>query len=175
MNDSDPAGTDSTERWRADRTTFQRVYDVVAGTRESLSAKEFGDLAHCSTNGARRALDQLVEMGVADRRETRPVTYRRNDSYFTWRRIESLAREHTAEDLRQRLAELVEEDREFQERYGVPTPDAVPADHSVVEDHETLHERWEDLNEWRTVRRDVPVLQRAIQRAESGSSGHVEV
>lgn len=173
MNDDGPPTGDAAERWQADRTTFERVYDVVSGVREPLSAAEFADLARCSTNGARRALDQLSEMGVVERRETRPVTYRRNDAYFTWRRVESLAEEYTAEELRARVADLVAEDREFQERYDAPTPDAVSTEDRPIADQDAVEGVWADLDEWRTVRRDVAVLRRAVRRANSGGGGTV--
>lgn len=159
--------TNETGQWHEDRTTFQRVYDVLVATREFLSAAEFADRADCSANGARRALEQLAEMGIASRQDARPARYRRNDSYFTWRRVESLAREHPVEELRERIDSLIQDDEAFQEEYGVPDPDAVSTDSLPVDDHEALHERWEDLQEWRTVRRDIRVLRRAVQQAES--------
>lgn len=158
----------ATDRWRGDRTTFQRVYDVLVGTRTFLTASEFAEMADCSESGARGALEQLAEMGIAERRGGRPSGYRRNDSYFRWRRVESLAREHSPEDLRTRVDELIEEDGTFQERYGVPDPDAVSSDDLPVDDHEALHERWEDLSEWRTIRRDIRILRRAARRADAG-------
>jgi len=159
------------DRWQGDRTTFQRVYDVLVATREFLTAPEFAERADCSENGARRALEQLAEMGIASRRDARPARYRRNDSYVTWRRVESLAHEYTAEELRERIAELIGDDGAFQEAYGVPDPEAVSTDDLPVDDHEALHERWEDLQEWRTVRRDIRLLRRAVQRAESPVDG----
>lgn len=161
------APTNDTGQWQKDRTTFQRVYDVLVATREFMTAAEFAERADCSANGARRALEQLAEMGIASRQDARPARYRRNDSYFTWRRVESLARDYTAEELRERIDGLIQDDEAFQEEYGVPEPDAVSTDDLPVDDHETLHERWEDLQEWRTVRRDIRVLRRAVQQAES--------
>lgn len=161
------APANDTDQWQEDRTTFQRVYDVLVATRAFLSAAEFAERAACSENGARRALEQLAEMGIASRQDSRPVRYRRNDSYFTWRRVESLAREHPVEALRERIDELIQADEAFQEAYGVPEPDAVSTDDLPVDDHEALYDRWDDLQEWRTVRRDIRVLRRAVQRAES--------
>jgi predicted ArsR family transcriptional regulator len=155
------------DRWEEDRTTFQRIYDVVLGTQEYQSATAFADHASCSETAARRALEQLAEMGIADRREGRPATYRRNEAYLTWKRVESLAREHTPETLRSRLDELVADDQDFQQRLGVPDPDAVTVADLPVDDHETAEQRWEALSEWRTVRRDIRVLRRAVQRAEA--------
>lgn len=157
------------DRWQEDRTTFQRVYDVLVGTADPLTADQFADRADCSENGARRALEQLSEMGIAERRDGRPAGYRRNDSYLTWRRVESLASEHSPEALRRRVAELIDEDEAFQDRYDVPSPDAVSLDDVPIDDHDALHERWSDLGAWRSVRRDIRVLRRAVQRAESGA------
>lgn len=160
-------GTSASDRWQEDRTTFQRVYDVLVGSQAFLTAGEFAEEANCSETGARKALEQLSEMGIAERRDGRPAGYRRNDSYFRWKRIELLAREHSPDELRTRVDELVEEDARFQETYGVPDPDAVSTADVAVDDHDALHDYWEDLSEWRTVRRDIRVLRRAVERAET--------
>lgn len=172
MTDRSGPGEPRSERWSGDRTTFQRVYDVLVGTTDPAAAGQFAEWADCSENGARRALEQLVEMGIAARSNERPALYRRNPSYFRWKRVETLARDHSISELRARLEELIETDRELQEKYGVPDPDAVVADESI-EDHETLHDRWDDLTEWRTIRRDVTLLQRAVRRAESSTDGQI--
>jgi predicted transcriptional regulator len=153
--------------WTGDRTTFQRVYDLVVGAREFERAGTFAERADCSETAARNALEQLTEMGIARRRDGRPATYRRNDSYFRWKRVESLADEHDPAELRQRVDDLIDRDTTFQERYGVPEPDAVRTDDLPADDHDALHDRWDDLREWRTVRRDIRVLRDAVERAES--------
>ena len=165
--------TSAADRWRNDRTTFQRVYDVLVGSPAVLTASDVADRADCSETGARQALEQLSEMGIAERRDGRPVGYRRNDAYLRWKRVESLAREHGPEELRERVDELVAEDEAFQEAYGVPDPAAVSTNHLPVEDHDALHERWEELSEWRTVRRDIRVLRRAVERAETRADDRV--
>ncbi|MFW6436534.1 MAG: DUF7342 family protein [Halococcoides sp.] len=167
--------SDDASDWTADRTTFQRVYDVLLGTTSFRSADEIADRADCSDAGARSALDQLVEMGVADRRSGRPATYRRNDSYLTWKRVETLAQEHTAAELRDRVRELITEDETFQAEFGVPDPDAVTeadlASDDARGDQDALEDRWTVLNDWRTIRRDVRVLRRAAQRASRAEDG----
>jgi len=165
--------TKGADQWQDDRTTFQRVYDVLVGSQTFLTAQEFADHASCYETGARKALEQLVEMGIAERQEGRPANYRRNESYLQWRRIESLAREYSPDELRTRVEELIEEDEALQEKYGVPEPDAVSTDDIAVDDHETLHEYREDSSEWRTVRRDTRILRRAVDRAETSDGGGV--
>ena len=153
------------ERWQDERTTFQRVYDVLVGLQSFLTAQEFAERAACSETAARNALEQLAEMGVAERRDGRPARYRRNDSYVRWKRVESLAREHSPDELKDRLDDLIAEDEAFQDEYGVPDPGAVFTADLPVDDHDAIQERWEDLSEWRTVRRDIKLLRRAVERA----------
>jgi len=140
------------------------------GSRSFLTAQEFADRAKCSETAARNALEQLTEMGVAERRDGRPAHYRRNNSYFQWKRVESLAREHSSDELQERLDDLIAEDEAFQDEYGVPDSDAVSTADLPVDDHDAVHDRWEDLSEWRTVRRDIKLLRRAVERAH----GHVD-
>ncbi|MFC6734432.1 MULTISPECIES: hypothetical protein [unclassified Haladaptatus] len=167
MSDDRSPTVDAAEQWRTDRTTFQRVYDVLVGTDEPASAQQFAEWADCSENGARQALQQLTEMGIADKTDTRPATYTRNTSYLRWKRVEQLAREQSPSDLRARVEELISEDQSFQATYGVPEPDAVVTTETAVADHEMLHQQWEDLSDWRTIRRDIQVIQQAVHRAEA--------
>jgi hypothetical protein len=101
------------ERWHAERTTFQRVYDVVLGTQTFRTAQEVAERAACSETGAREALEQPVDMGIARLQEGRPARYRRNDAYLTWKWVDSLAREHDPATLRERVETLLEEDAAF--------------------------------------------------------------
>lgn len=156
----------ATDRWREERTPFQRVYDVLVGSQTFLTAQELADHADCSETVAQDALEQLSEMLIAERQDGRPVRYQRNESSLRWKRAESLAREYGPEELRERIDELITEDEAFQEQYTVPHPDAVSAADLPVGDPESAPERWKNLNEWRTVRRDISILQRAVKRAE---------
>ena len=165
----DPASSNGREetrgQWKDERTTFQRVYDVITGVTEYTGASTIADRADCSTDGARDALIQLAEMGIVDRRGSRPVEYRRNESYFQWKRVERLADEHTHAKLRERLDQLLEEDADFQRSFGVPSPDSVEVARIEDGDHAAVHDRLESLSRWRTVRYDIELLQRAVSRA----------
>ncbi|MDJ1432411.1 hypothetical protein [Halostagnicola sp. A-GB9-2] len=174
MTDQSDSSNDPSRRWETDRTTFQRVYDILVGTTDSVPAQQFAEWAHCSENGARQALEQLVEMGIAEQTGDRPTLYQRNPSYFQWKRVETLAREQSAGELRTRLEELIETDQELQETYGVPEPDAVVVSDDPRENHDVIHDRWDDLTEWRTIRRDITILKRAVQRAESTNNGRIQ-
>lgn len=153
-------------RWKGERNTFQRVYDVITGVTDYAQANTIADRADCSADGARSALTQLVEMGVVDRRGSRPAEYRRNESYFRWKRVETLADEHTSAELRERVDQLLEEDADLQRSFGVPDPAAVSVARVEGGDHAAVHDQLESLSRWRTVRRDLQLLQRAVSRVD---------
>lgn len=165
---------ESREQWRETRTTFQRVYDVVTGTTDYETASGIADAADCSDDGARDALSQLVEMGIVHKRGGRPAEYRRNESYFRWRRIEDLARNNTATELRDEVESLLEEDRTFQKRFDVTDPDAVSPIAFETSNHDEIHDQWDGLRRWRSVRRDIEILQRAVHRAEGNERNGVD-
>lgn len=165
MSNEAPGG-DARARWRAERTTFQRVYDVIMGTTDYETATAISERADCSPDGARAALTQLVEMGIVESRGDRPAKYRRNASYLRWKRIESLAREHTTIELREEVEGLLEEDQSFQEEFEAPDPDAVSPAVFESTDHDVVHDQWDALTRWRSIREDLEVLQQAIHRAE---------
>jgi len=158
-------------QWHESRTTFQRVYDVLTGVTKYERVDAIAERAECSIDGARNALTQLREMGIATKRGSRPAKFRRNDSYFRWKRIETLAEEHTPPELRERLTELIDEDTQFQAQLEVPDPNAVSSTRLADSDHDQVHEQLESLSRWRTVRYDIELLQDAITRAERHQHG----
>jgi hypothetical protein len=171
--DNAPDPTPSTEsagkarhRWVTERTTFQRVYDVMTGVTKYVSVSDVAGRAACSDDGARDALAQLVEMGIVEERGERPAEYRRNDSYFRWKRIEELARSNAAAELRSCTEALLEEDEAFQERFGAPNPDAISPPTFKTADHDEIHDRWDAVLRWRSVRDDIEVLHQAAHRAD---------
>lgn len=166
-NSSTSEDSEARRRWNRDRTTFQRVYDVITGVTEYASASDIAERADCSPDGARNALTQLAEMGIADRRGGRPAKYRRNGSYFEWKRVETLADEHSPTELRERLDDLLEEDADLQRSFGVPDPNAASVERIEDGDHAAVHDRLDSLSRWRTVRHDIELLQRAVSRADA--------
>lgn len=152
--------------WDAGKTTRDRVYEVAIQLREPATTSDVAERADCSVDAARSHLDWLADVGVVTREEGHPTTYRRNESYFEWRRVEELRREHTPEELLARLEDLTAEERDFRERYDATHPDDVDA--LAAADHATVHEAWEDLTDWRTVRREIRLLERARRTSGRG-------
>jgi len=109
-------------------------------------------------------------MGIvlADR-NGRPACFHRNRAYLEWQRANTLAREHTREELRHRLEAIEDRERSFRDTYGTDDPNAV----NVFEhdSHARIHEVWDDLGEWRTIRRDKRSFDLARRMLEN--DGHI--
>lgn len=165
---SDPDGvTEKRRGWDEGKTTRDRVHDVAIQLYDAVSAADVADRADCSTDAARQHLEWFADVGIVTREAGRPVTYRRNESYFDWKRADELRRTHDDGELLERLEALTEQEREFRTRYDAAHPDDVDALDAA--DHAEVHEVWLDLNEWQRVRREIRLVERA--RKERGAAG----
>jgi len=167
---SDDALADEREQWTADRDTSVRIRDVVLGLRDLQSAAAIADRADCSTNAARKHLERLTDLGVAQAVEDGGATrYARNDEYVRWREANELATDHDVETLLDHLEGLEARDDEYREQYGVDAPDAVEFPDDAT--HETLHERFTATGEWATVRRRMGIYTDAVRMARRRREG----
>ena len=101
------------ESWDVERTTFQRVYDVLVGVHEATSVAQFARWADCSETGARSPLEQLTEMGSHSVvRVGRPNT----DATTRTSAVDGSKRSRASipsEELRRSVEDLVERDDEL--------------------------------------------------------------
>jgi predicted ArsR family transcriptional regulator len=175
MSDEDPLPPDDTRgtarsHWVETTDTFDRIHDIAIGLREPTPVPEIAETAACSPNAARKHLDRLADMGVlvADY-DGRPARFHRNDAYIEWRRANTLAREHSREELHQRLEALEEREASFRDRYETDDPGEVNVfEH---ESHARIHEIWDDLGDWQTIRRDKRSFELARRMIEN--DGHI--
>lgn len=149
----------------------ERVYRVALQLYDPARVATIADRADCAPDTARRHLDRLAEIGVLENVSENPASYRRNESYFEWRkrnRLEQL----TTSQLRERLEELTARERDLQERYDAEHPGDVDAlDHA---DYDRIEEVWMDLSEWETVRRRIRRLEDVRQQRTRESSSESE-
>jgi hypothetical protein len=164
-----PADADAVERrreaWDEGKTTRDRVYEVAIQLSDPGSAATVAERARCSADAARDHLDWFAEVGIVGRTEGRPATYRRNEAYFAWKRANELRERLDEEDRRERLDALTMEDREYRDRFDADAPGEVDAFEAAS--HAELHRVWEELAEWRTVRRELRLLERARRDARA--------
>ncbi len=93
-NEHSPAESDFSEEL-AERVenipTDERVYQTALELYEPTQVSEVAERADCSKNGARRHLKRLAEIGLLTRVMDNPESFKRNKSYFEWRRFNRLA------------------------------------------------------------------------------------
>lgn len=141
----------------------ERVYRTALQLYEPTRVAIIADRASCATDTARRHLERLADIGVLERVGDSPLTYRRNESYFEWRKRDRL-KQLTSEQLQDQLTELTTRDREFKEFYDAEAPSDVDAlDHSS---YDQVEEVWLDLSEWETVRQRIRRLE-AVRKQRS--------
>lgn len=147
-----------TDEWKASTTARERVRDVVCRTTEPTSASEVAELASVSDPTARDKLDSLVEENLvtADSGENGTV-YQRDPDWYRVQRVRSLAEQpqKTIEAVLRRVDEEVEE---YEETYGVDSPEDLLLDGDDLDD-----EAWRDVSEWRTALVDRQYVKTALQ------------
>ena len=141
----------------------QRVYGTILQLRDPTTAGAVADRAECDPKTARKYLDWFTELGLVTRHGGRPVTYERNDAYFEWRRVDRLAAEHTAPELRDRVRELTVRIEGYEQSYDARTPAAVDALAAATDDR-TVDDVYRDLADWETARDERARTERARQR-----------
>ena len=156
--------------WTKTQDTRGRIQAVVTGCREPTAASEIARQAQCSTNAARKHLNEFAELGIVHRTETEGGRqYRRNDAYFQWRRANELAQQESADGLLERLAELEAREDAFQTQYSAPTPEAVDIPDGAT--HQEIEAQLQTLREWETVREAISRHTDAIRMARRSEAG----
>lgn len=154
----------------ADRSTKERVYEVVTGLTEPTPVSEIADRADCSPGGARTNLEWLASMGVADQTGSDPVLYERNEAYFDFLRVDRLTKEYSEAELESRLDEY--EARLAELTAELDGTDVDPGVLSAVSFDE-LDDTYERLREIRTLRRRTRDIRRALlQLQEDDTAGN---
>lgn len=162
-----PSSTDpnvvAVEEWKASTTTFERVEAILRRTRASQSAKEIADRASVSEPTARKHLTSLAESNRATTERSGNTTrYRRNEDQRRWTRIQTLADEHTREELAGAIREMKAEIRGFETEYDATSPDELAG---LLEPDDEMG--WENLTRWKTTRRNLAFATTALSFKET--------
>jgi predicted transcriptional regulator len=148
----------------------QQIYGTILQAREPTGATAIAETVGCDPKTARKYLNWFAELGIVTQHEGHPTTYERNDSYFEWRRINSLAAEHSTEALQQRVRDLSKKIDAYESKYGVPTPDEVDALRVADKEEETsIDDVYGDLGDWATVRRERRQYERARRQCSEST------
>lgn len=147
------------QRWERGSSTRDRVYETAIQLYESATVDEVASRAHCSEGAAREHLEWLSARGIVEPIDGRPKRYRRNHAYFEWVRANELRREHTDAELETKLSALVEEEQAYREQYDVADPGQIDA--LTEADFDSLETVWKDIGDWKTIRRELRIIERA--------------
>ena len=138
--------------------TDERVYQTALELYEPTQVSEVAKRADCSKNAARRHLKRLAEIGLLNRVVEDPESFKRNESYFEWRRYNRLS-ELSDSEYTKRVGELLSENESYKEQYAAEKPGEIdPFDYGTYGDPEQV---WLDLNNWEAIRTEIQDLRRA--------------
>lgn len=156
---------------RGERTRDD-FFDAVLQLYEPTTVDEVADLADHGSDAAREYLDWFERIGIVKHVDDSPATYQLNRDYLTWRRVQQLRDEYQPEELVEYLEAAAERDQEFAARFGVETPNQVSlTDYASTADL-SIEEVWKQLSAWRTTRRRIALLERALSTEDASDSGH---
>ncbi len=144
-----------------------RLYGVIADTPSQITASELAARADCEPQTAHEYLESFVSLGVVHEHRGTPPTYERNDAYFEWDTVKTLAQDHSLDELESHLEALLERIQTYQERYDAETPSG--ANHEFGDASEA------DLADWDAARAELQRYDRARQiclgRTDATESG----
>lgn len=181
MTDSEPDSEPSfletdIERSLANRldddTIATRVYDTVANIHEPAPISDICDLAMCSPDEARPVLNLLDELNIitVTTNDSESPQYKRNDSYFRWRRAQELAMEFTLDELDEMDARFRHQIDAYQDMYDANTIEGV----ENASSNEALREYVrQDMNQWALLKRtrgDIELAKVLCNHSDSNNS-----
>lgn len=146
---------------RGDRTRDD-FFDTVLGLDSPATVSEVADRAGHGRDAAREYLQWFERMGIVTQVATSPATYKRNQEYLNWRRVQRLRDQYATDELLERLTAEAARDEDYEETFGVDAPDAVSITDHAAETGRSIADVWEELATWKTTRRRIALLERAL-------------
>lgn len=162
--------TPSDEAVRRDRTRDD-FFDAVLGLDEPATASEVAELAGRGVDAAREYLEWFERLGIVMRVTETPATYRRNQEYLNWRRVQQLQDEYSSEELATFLENEIERREAYCEQFDAESPECVPITAFASETDRSVQEVWNDISAWKTARRRIKLLERALMTEGGDSPG----
>ncbi|CCQ33505.1 conserved hypothetical protein [Halorhabdus tiamatea SARL4B] len=114
-------------------------------------------------------MEWFERMGIVTRVTDSPATYERNQAYLNWRRIQKLQNRYDKDELLAFLDDAAERDESFAETFGVASPDAVAITTHAADTGRSVESVWQDVSAWKTTRRRITLLERALQTDSDGT------
>ena len=151
------------EAVRGDRTRDD-FFDAVLGLDEPATASEVAELAGRGVDAAREYLEWFERLGIVTQVIETPATYRRNQEYLNWRRVQRLQKEYSPDELVTFLETETEREEVYSERFDAESPGAVSITATASATSQSVQDVWEDVSAWKTTRRRITLLERALTK-----------
>ena len=142
--------------------TRDDFFDAVLALDSPATAADVAELAGHGVDAAREYLDWFERMGIVVRVTESPATYERNQEYLNWRRVQTLRRNHSTEELLDYLKAESERAETLAREFDAESPDDISISRCASETDRSIEAVWERLSSWRTARRRVALLERAL-------------
>jgi predicted ArsR family transcriptional regulator len=161
------------EDWVAGTTPYERVREVISRTYAPTNADTLADRAHTSPKTARKHLNTLADDGfVTTETGTNGATlYRRSAESLVVEQAADILSEISSEELRDRIAEMRDQIGEFQQEYGVESPEELAVDqtNALLNESTRIGEEPDDetIREWKTTRRNLAFANAALSIANA--------
>jgi len=146
---------------RGDRTRDD-FFDAVLGLDDPATASEVAERAGHGVDAAREYLDWFERMGIVTKVTDSPATYERNQEYLNWRRVQTLRREYTTEELLDLLRSESERADALAAEFDAESPTGVSITQYAAASDQSIEAVWEQLSSWETALRRVSLLERAL-------------
>ena len=145
--------------------------DAVLGLDRPATTSEVADLAGHGVDAAREYLEWFERMGIVTQVTDSPATYERNREYLNWRRVQQLRNQYDDDELLGFLEDAAGRDQSFAETFDVGSPDAVAITGHAADTGRSVEAVWQDVSAWKTTRRRIRLLERALQTDSDGATG----
>lgn len=146
---------------RGDRTRDD-FFDAVLGLDEPATASEVAELAGRGVDAAREYLEWFERLGIVTQVAEKPASYRRNQAYLNWRRVQQLCDEYSPDELVTFLEAEVEREETYSEQFNAESPGDVSIAAHASATGQSVQDVWADVSAWKTTRRRITLLERAL-------------
>lgn len=162
METSEDVVTNIRDSWEIENDAFGRVYETILGISEFTRHDDIAEVAMCAPNTAKKHLRRLNQMGIAEfRNPGRSLMFRRDRAYLEWQEIIQIMKNHSAQELVERVRELEAEEAEIKEEFGAEGPDTASV-YASSSDRPT-HKLMEEIGVWNSIQRDIQLYEAARQ------------
>lgn len=154
---------------RGERTRDD-FFDAVLALDTPATVDEVAELAGHGADAAREYLRWFERMGIVARVTDSPATYERNQEYLEWRRVQRLRERYSTDELLEFLQEETEHDQSYADKFDADSPEDVSISAYASDAECSLEDVWEDISMWKTTRRRITLLERALTTGSDGSA-----